>query len=120
MIVNGKIVDTRLGYGHNDIFTCSLNIEGDSWGCNYGNYALDTPDKTKENLERIGTTPGLTAIMELLKTLEVEDWEQLKGKFVRVEFSKDNDIIRIGHLIKDKWFSFKNFFENYKKMYPNA
>lgn len=47
-----------------------------------------------------------------MKTLEVESWEELKGQYVRVEFEGwDGKILRIGHLMKDKWFSFKEYFK---------
>jgi hypothetical protein len=47
-----------------------------------------------------------------MKTLEVESWEELKGQYVRVEFEDGGGkILRIGHLMKDKWFSFKEYFK---------
>jgi hypothetical protein len=47
-----------------------------------------------------------------MKTLEVESWEDLKGQYVRVEFEdRGGKILRIGHLMKDKWFSFKEYFK---------
>ena len=50
-----------------------------------------------------------------MKTLEVESWEELKGKYVRVEIEKwGGKIVKIGHLMKNKWFSFKDYFEQVK------
>lgn len=47
-----------------------------------------------------------------MKTLEVESWEELKGQYVRVEFEDGGGkILRIGHLMKNKWFSFKEYFK---------
>lgn len=52
-----------------------------------------------------------------MKTLEVESWEALKGKYVRVEIEGCcGKILRIGHLMKDKWFSFKDYFGQVKKI----
>ena len=52
-----------------------------------------------------------------MKTLEVESWEELKNKYVRVEIEGYcGKILRIGHLMKNKWFSFKDYFEQAKKM----
>ena len=51
-----------------------------------------------------------------MKTLEVESWEDIKGNFVRVETDGwGGKIIRIGHLMKDKWFSFKEYFDVVKE-----
>lgn len=51
-----------------------------------------------------------------MKTLEVDSWEQLKGQYVRI-VSKGwgEKIDKIGHLMKDKWFSFKDYFEQVQK-----
>ena len=52
-----------------------------------------------------------------MKTLEVESWEELKGKYVRVEIEGwGGKILRIWHLMKDKWFSFKDYFEQVKEI----
>lgn len=112
-ILNVKICDTKLGYEDHGIFTCELLLEGDGWGCWYGGYVLD--EYNKELNERIATRQGFQAIIELMKTLEVDKWEDLKGKYVRVEGQGwGGKITKIGHLIKDKWFSFKEFFEDKK------
>ena len=51
-----------------------------------------------------------------MKTLEVESWEELMGKYVRVEIEGwGGNIIKIGHLFKNKWFSWKDYFEEAKK-----
>ena len=41
----------------------------------------------------------------------------LKGKYVRVEIEGwGGKILRIGHLMKDKWFSFKDYFDEVKAL----
>ena len=112
-ILNAKISDTKLGYEDHGIFTCQLCLEGDGWVCCYGGYALD--NYSKEQNKRIATRQGFQAIIELMKTLEVDNWENLKGKYVRVEGQGwGGKITKIGHLIKDKWFSFEELFEDEK------
>ena len=44
-------------------------------------------------------------IMDILDCLGVSHWEDLKGKYVRCEHKKSGEIIRIGNIIEDKWFS---------------
>jgi hypothetical protein len=112
-IVNAKIAYTMLGYEDHGIMSCYLTLEGDVWACNYGGYALDQYDKEKR--ERFGTADGFNAIISLMKTLDVEKWEDLKGQFVRVESEGwGGGIVRIGHLMKDQWFSFEDFFNEKK------
>ena len=50
-----------------------------------------------------------------MEALEVRNWEDLKGQYVRVVSQGwGGKITKIGHLIKDKWFSFEEFFEKHK------
>lgn len=111
-IVNAKIADTSLGEDHGCL-TAYLILEGDGWGCSYGGYCLDhwfsEPGK-------YGSSDGYGAIIELMKTLEVDSWEQLKGRYVRVvNKGWGEGIDKIGHLMKDKWFSFKDYFKKVQK-----
>ena len=111
-ILNGKITYTKLGLDHGCL-TADLTIEGDGWGCGFGGYCLDKWfAKTGEHSSK----DGYGAIVELMKTLEVESWEDLKGQFVRVKTNGwGGKIIQIGHLFKDKWFSFKEYFDKVKE-----
>ena len=112
-IVNAKITDTKLGYEDHCIFTCMLALEGSAWGCGFGGYALDEYNKSEKR--RIATQQGFQAIIELMEALEVRNWEDLKGQYVRVvSQGLGGKITKIGHLIKDKWFSFEEFFEKHK------
>lgn len=109
-IRNAKIVDTQLGYEDHGIMTCWLILEGDGWGCGFGGYSLDEWEADKK--ERTGTKIGFDAIIQLMKTLDVEKWEDLKGKYIRCETSGwGGSIGKVGHLLKDKWFSFEEFFK---------
>lgn len=105
-IENGKIVKTELG---GDIMTFWLEIEFDVGGCGFGGYTLDTYDE--KTSKRIGTAKGLQAIKKVLSTVGVDKWEDLKGQYIRCEHQGfGGKIIRIGNLIKDKWFSLEDFF----------
>ena len=36
----------------------------------------------------------------------VKSWEELKGKYCRVKFDKENGrLTSVGHIVKDKWFN---------------
>lgn len=112
-ILNAKITSTKLGEEHGCL-TADLLVEGESWGCTFGGYCLDHWfAETGEH----HSSDGYGAIIELMKTLEVESWEELKNKYVRVEIEGlGGKILRIGHLMKDKWFSFKDYFDEVKAL----
>lgn len=116
-ILNGKITSTRLGEEHGCL-SASLTIEGAGWGCGFGGYCLDHwCAKAGEH----SSSDGYGAIIELMKTLEVDSWEDLKGQYVRVESEGwGGKILRIGHLMKDKWFSFKEYFKIVKMNQHNT
>ena len=112
-ILNAQIVSTKLGEDHSCL-TAYIYLEGDGWGCCYGGYCLDHWCK---GIGEHNSFDGYGAIIELMKALEVESWEQLKGKYVRVETTGwGGNITRIGHLMKDKWFSFKEYVEMVQEM----
>lgn len=111
-ILNAKITNTKLGEDHGCL-TANLFLEGDGWGCTFGGYCLD---HWYSDVGKYNSSDGYGAIIELMKTLEVESWEELNGKYVRVEIEGwGGNIIKIGHLLKNKWFSWKDYFEEAKK-----
>ena len=110
-IENAKIADTKLGEDHGCL-TANIFLEGDGWGCFFGGYCLD---HWCANAGEHHSSDGYGAIIELMKTLEVESWEELKGQYVRVE-SEDwgGRIIRVGHLLKNQWFACDEYFAKVK------
>lgn len=104
-IRNAMITDTKLGEEHGCL-TAQVFVEGDGWGCAFGGYSLDHWDRKPGSYS---SADGYGAIVELMKTLDVDRWEDLKGKCVRVHF-EGNQIVEIGHLLKKQWFSFKEYF----------
>lgn len=95
--INAKIEDTMLGFEDHGIFTCMIYLDfGDSSHQGFGGYSLGN-----EYTNRV--------ITGLLKTLEIDQWESLKGKYVRIRKEDDkynSKITEIGHLLKDQWFKF--------------
>lgn len=63
-----------------------------------------------------GAAAGMQAIAEILDCVGVAKWEDLTGAFIRCEHQGwGGKIIRIGNLIKDKWFSLEAFFKEVKE-----
>lgn len=102
---NGRITSTYLGEEHGCL-TINITIEGDGWGCRFGGYCL------AHWLDCQKPSSGAGAIAALLRTLDLDSWEQLKGTYVRVQTEGwGGKILAIGNIVKDKWFSFGTYFE---------
>jgi hypothetical protein len=110
--LNAIIKSTQLGFEDHGILTIWINLEFDSGGQGFGGFALDDKpleqDRMKEGYRRQPSTLAGLSITGLLKTLGIEKWEKLAGTYVRVRKPEGHfgPITHIGHIIKDRWFSF--------------
>lgn len=112
-IENARIKDTMLGVEDHGILTAYVHLEGDGWGVGFGGYAMDSWDQSKKR--RLGTAFGTEYILRLLDVIGVSKWEDLKGKYCRVETEGlGGGARRIGHITKDKWFDPKALAEEFK------
>lgn len=95
-----------LGYEDHGILTCYLHLDYGGSGQGFGGYSLDEPIKDEEGkfLGRVPTDATGKWVKEILNVVGVEKWEDLKGKYIRVE-ADFNKIHRIGNLLEDKWFA---------------
>ncbi len=98
-IRNAIIESTSLGYEDHNIFTCMLYTASNGAGQGFGGYCLDQWDGSA----RIGSKYGMEFIIQVMDTLGVRNWEDLKGVHLRVD-ADYNKIHGIGHIIKNKWF----------------
>ena len=106
MVENGKIESTMLGVEDHGILTFFLTLKFEGSGQGFGGYAMDSYDKAKKR--RIGSAFGTDCILQILDTVGVGKWEDLKGKYVRVKRDGDSwadKILAIGHIVEDKWFN---------------
>ena len=81
-ILNGQIKSTKLGE-ERGCLTAEIFLEGDGWMVSFGGYCLD---HWFNDVGAYDSSDGYGAIIELMKTLEVDSWEQLKGQYVRDEY----------------------------------
>ncbi len=109
MIQNAIIKNTFLGFDY-PLFTFELSLDiQDGTGCCFGGMALDEYDKWEK--KRIVTQRGGEAIQRILEVVGVDSWEELKGKYVRVETKGlTQPIKKIGNIMKDEWVDFSTFF----------
>ena len=109
-VENVEITSTFLGREGNGILTSYIIVRGDGFGVSIGGYALDRFDKIQK--KRVATSQGFELIDHILKTTGVSSWEDLVGKFIRIETDGPGSrVTKIGNLIKDEWFDFEEFFK---------
>jgi len=89
-IKNAIITSTFLGFEDHGIFTLWLNFDLERGCQSFG-----------------GRKIGIFHIEEILRTLEVENWEKLIGISCRIKGDQSH-IGSIGHFIKDNWHTPEN------------
>ena len=94
---NAKIESTMLGYEDHGLMTCFLHLSQDGSGQGFGGYRLDAPKDAPSEM-------GTFWIKRILETVGVGQWEDLKGKFIRVDGEEYGEIFGIGHITHNKWF----------------
>jgi hypothetical protein len=111
---NAKITSTKLGIEDHGIMTFWLFLEWNGGGVGFGGYALDEwqGERTSSG-KRVGIGMGMDCIMEIMRIVGVENWEDIKGKHIVVESEGwGGKATGIRNLIKeDLWFRPKEWFE---------
>lgn len=102
-IKNARINATMLGIEDHGIFTAYLTLDYGGSGQSFGGWSLCTPQPNSKPVKRIGTAFGADFIMEVLRVVGVNSWEDLIGSYVRVK-AEHTKVHSIGHITEDKWF----------------
>ena len=84
----GRIKSTSLGNSGGAAFTANVHIEWSGGGVGVGNFALDYYDKAQDN--RVPTAYGMDQIIQLMKVVGVDRWEDMPGKTVMALFPAGN------------------------------
>lgn len=106
-VQNARITATSLGYEDHGILTCWPTLDYTGSGQGFGGYGLDAPpEKRASGYDRQPSVVAGFWIARILKTVGVEKWEDLKGKYVRVSRTDDwGPVEGIGHITDDAlWF----------------
>lgn len=108
-IENAQIESVRLTMADHGVLTSDLALNGHGWGVCYGGYVLGKGYLGSKDFEGYGS--GMEAIMRIMDTVGVEEYGQMKGKFVRVATKGLGSSVRIiGNILDDKWFDYESFF----------
>ena len=110
--LNARIKSTHLGFEDHGILTIWIHLEFEHSGQGFGGFVLDDKpleeDRGQSGYRRQPSALAGRSITGILQALDVTSWEKLAGTYVRIR--KDGGwsapITHIGHIIKDRWFSF--------------
>ena len=110
-IRTAKIIDTAITMEDHGCLTFDLMLEGSGWRVNYGGYAIAHGYRGATEFKAENGN-GLEAIMLIMDVVGVDRWEDLKGKYVRVDATWRNGapVDKIGNIIENKWFNIREFF----------
>lgn len=109
---NARITSTTLGNHDRGFFTFSLGLDYGDTRQTCGGLVLDSWDKA--NSKRTGWKFGIDLIARILEVVGVDNWEDLKGKHIRVKCTWSS-VDAIGNLLKDDWLNFSEFAEARKE-----
>ena len=111
-IVNAKIENVSLTMADHGVLCYFLTLKMNGCGVNYGGRVIGKGWLGANADEFEGYAKGTEALMRIMDVVGVERWENLKGKYVRVELNGWGETVeKIGNIIEDKWFDQKEFFE---------
>lgn len=105
---NAQIDTVALGYEDHGLLTCILTLKyGKNLVQGFGGHILMSNDNK-------GGDFGMLYIKSILDTVGVKRWEDLRGKYVRVQAEKDK-VQAIGNILEEKWFNPTELAEEWKK-----
>jgi hypothetical protein len=118
-IRNAVVERTTIDMGDRGLLTAWLHLDyGDGGHQGFGGFALYLP-KGYANHTNKGDFAG-HFIFRCMEIAGVENWEKVKGKSIRVKYEGGtgcgSNIIAIGHIVKDDWFSPTMDFENMMRL----
>lgn len=116
-IENAKIIGTKLGED-SGCLTAKIFLEGNGWQGVFGGYCIDY---WYSSVGEYYSSDGYGAIIEIMKVIGVKSWEDICDKLVRVETTGwGGRLTKIGHIYKDMWFSFDDYFNKVKEFKNGA
>lgn len=108
-IENAKITEVNLSMADHGVLMLQLMLEGDGWGTCFGGRVIGKGYLGAK--EFVGYEKGTEEIMHIMDVVGVERFNDMKGKYVRVENDGwGSSIHKIGNIIENKWFDYDDFY----------
>lgn len=109
-IKNAKITKVDLSMADHGVLTLALVVEGRGWGCCIGGYVLGRGYLDAKEFK--GYAKGIEEIMQIMNVVGVDHFNDMKGKYIRIEDEGWGcPIHKIGNIIEDKWFDYHEFYK---------
>lgn len=110
-IKNAKISSTMLGREDHGIMTFMIYIDACGFACYVGRYCLDEFNPATQT--RVFREESMEVISKILEVVGVDKWEDLPGKYIRIEYNGfGSTVTKIGNIIEEKWLDLEEFFRN--------
>lgn len=111
--VNAKITGVSFSMADHEGITFWVFIETAEGSCGIGGYYIGHGYVGANDF--FGFGEGIEAMARIMNVVGVERWEDLTGQYCRVEPDESaGRILKIGNIIKDKWFDIDEFFKEEK------
>jgi len=110
-IVNAVIDSVQITNDDHGILTAWVNLNYGGSFQGFGGYSLYFPGDFKNDKSHPNYAGHF--IWRVMEVAEVSEWNDLKGKTVRVEIA-NGLISALGHIVKDDWFKIKEEFKALK------
>lgn len=109
-IENARIMSADLSMEDHGVLTLWLTLGGQGWACGFGGRVLGKGYVGAKEFK--GSEKGIEEVMRIMDVVGVSKFSDINGKIVRVEMPDwGGTIDKIGNVIEDKWFSYKEFYE---------
>ena len=113
-IINAKITSTSITMADHGCLIFWVTVEGSGFAVSIGGYSIGHGYLGASEFD--GNGHGLEAMMRIMDTVGIDTWEDLKGKYIRIESNGlGKPVKKIGHLIDNKWFDIDEFFKSKAK-----
>ena len=111
-IKNAQIISVDLSMEDHGIITLYMDLIADGFGVIYGGHILG---KGYLGAKEFTSSPKAMAyIMHIMDIVNVRNFNDLKGKYLRIA-TRDFDRTKIiGNIIEDRWFNPEEFFKESK------
>ena len=110
---NAKITNVSFSMADHGCITFWVFVEMAESSCGIGGYCIGHGYVGASEFDGCGK--GIEAMTRIMDVVGVERWENLEGKYCRVESEGWGGKIRkIGNILKDKWFDIDEFFKEEK------
>jgi len=101
-VKNALIESVSINTGDRGLLTAYLHLIYDGGGQGFGGHALYLPPSFANHKNNKPIAGHF--IFRCMEIADVEKWEDLKGKPIRVKATWDK-VESIGHFLKDEWFN---------------